>query len=284
VALFFRSSRWLLLFWLLGEACLLVSCRNASNHRSLSALFHQASAIPRATITIPRSQMLFTPFILVIQPGTRVSWQNRDGVAHTIVTTASSQAFLNPQAVRLSIPAGQTSTFAFMRPGLYDYFDPTQASWNRADRRVSARPGVPHYPLAMEGILWVQGPLTDLSSPVSNSIIPGHDEFSQDFIALPLAGTIIWHNADQDDHIIAPVPGWQAPINPLNPGQIVLKGTDAQPGGGTEKLTLSIPGLYYYYCPLHASVQSLWKRAQAHKDASEAPLPMEGFILVAARS
>jgi plastocyanin len=281
--MFFRFSRWLLVLLLSGGACLLVSCRSAYTHRSLSTLLPQVPAARITTIAIPRSQMLFTPFILAVQPGTRVNWQNEDSVVHIIVTTPDHTTFLNPQAVRLSVAAGKTIAFAFTRPGLYDYFDPTQANWNSANRRVSAHQGVPHYPLAMEGIIWVQGPLKDLSSPVINTIA-GRDEFSQDFTALPRGGTITWQNADQDKHIIAFVPGWQAPINPLNPGPIVLQGTHAQPGGGTERLTLTTPGLYYYYCPIHASVQSAWKRAQAHKDASEAPIPMEGFILVTDRS
>lgn len=263
---------------LVGTTLLLASCRGSHSNRSLS-LSRNPLVVPRATITIPRGQMLFTPFILVIRPGTRVTWQNEDIEVHNIATTVSSKAFLNPQAVRLSVPAGKSIAFAFTRPGLYNYFDPLQASWNGTDQRVAARKGVPHYPLAMEGIIWVQGAISGLPAEVTNTI-PGRDDFSQDFTALPRGGTITWQNTDMHMHSIAWVPGWEAPINPINPGPIEIKGTDAQPGGGSQRLTLSTPGLYYYYCPSHASVHNTWKRAQANKDASEAPIPMEGFILV----
>jgi plastocyanin len=273
-----RLSRLILLFALLAGALLLAGCRGSHGHSSLMVVRNPFVSL-RATVTIPRGQMLFSPYILVIRPGTRVTWQNEDTVVHTIVTTLSSKAFLNPQVVRLSVPPGKSIAFAFTKPGLYNYFDPTQADWNGLDQRVAAHKGVPNYPLAMEGIIWVQGPLGGLSSAVTNTI-PGRDDFSQDFTALPKGGTITWQNTDKDTHAIAWVPGWQAPINPVNPGPLEIKGTDAQPGGGSAKLTLTTPGLYYYYCPTHASVNPTWKRAQADKDASEAPIPMEGFLLV----
>jgi len=273
-----RLSRLILLFALLAGALLLAGCRGSHGNSSLTVVRNPFVPL-RATVTIPRGQMLFSPYILVIRPGTRVTWQNEDTVVHTIVTTLSSKAFLNPQVVRLSVPPGKSIAFAFTKPGLYNYFDPTQADWNGLDQRVAAHKGVPNYPLAMEGIIWVQGPLGGLPSAVTNTI-PGRDDFSQDFTALPKGGTITWRNTDKDTHAIAWVPGWQAPINPVNPGPLEIKGTDAQPGGGSAKLTLTTPGLYYYYCPTHASVNPTWKRAQADKDASEAPIPMEGFLLV----
>lgn len=274
-----RRIRCLLLLPLLAGTLLLAGCHGSQSNRSLSVLIHRAPAFPRATITIPRAQMLFTPFLLAIHPGTRVTWQNEDTVAHVIATTSSRKAFLNPQAFRLSVAAGRMIMFAFTRPGLYLYADPTQASWNSTDQRVSAHVGVPNYPLAMEGVIWVQGPVAGLSSSTTVTI-PGRDEFSPDVVAIPQGGSVTWRNADQDEHIVAPVPGWPAPINPVTLGPIVLKGTRARPGENTQQRTFSTPGLYYYYCPRHASIQHTWKRAQAHKDASQAPIPMEGLLLV----
>jgi hypothetical protein len=45
-------------------------------------------------------------------------------------------------------------------------------------------------------------------------------------------------------------------------------------------MVFSDPGLYYYYCSAHASINARWHRAVANTDASEFPIPMEGFILV----
>jgi len=57
--------------------------------------------------------------------------------------------------------------------------------------------------------------------------------------------------------------------------------TNAPPNGGTAAFTFHTPGLYYYFCAEHADINSTWHRASAHKDASEYPMPMEGFVLVA---
>lgn len=53
-----------------------------------------------------------------------------------------------------------------------------------------------------------------------------------------------------------------------------------KPGGETITIIFSKPGLYYYYCANHALVNKDWHRVQAFKQASEYPIPMEGFILV----
>jgi len=71
------------------------------------------------------------------------------------------------------------------------------------------------------------------------------------------------------------------PINPADIGPYQIKGTEAAPPtGATIAIPFTTPGLYYYYCSAHADVNVTWHRAQAHKDASEAPIPMEGFVLV----
>ncbi len=115
-------------------------------------------------VTIPQGQELFVPFILAVQPNTIVTWQNDDTISHTIMTTWDQSNFLNPQAFSLTAAAGQTVSFTFTRPGIYDYFDHAKARWVDADRRVKADARVPHFPLAMEGIIWVQGSIRGLPS------------------------------------------------------------------------------------------------------------------------
>jgi plastocyanin len=216
-----------------------------------------------------------------VQPNTIVTWQNNDTVSHTIMTTWDQSTFLNPQAFSLRAAAGQKISFTFTKPGLYDYFDNTRAKWVDADQRVKAYTGVPNFPLAMEGIIWVQGHMSGLPSSANNIIPGGKDAFTTDFIAIKQGGTVFWHNSDTDKHFVALVYGWSAPINAADVGPYQIKGTeDAPPTGATTAVTFTTPGLYYYYCSAHADVNLTWHRAQAHKDASEAPIPMEGFVLV----
>lgn len=260
-------------------ATLLTACGSPTTSTSHTSTLSTSPAT--ASVTIPQGKELFVPFILTVQPNTIVTWQNQDTVSHTIMTTWDQSNFLNPQAFSIMAPARQKVSFTFTKPGLYDYFDNTQAKWVDKDHRVEANKGVPNYPLSMEGVIWVQGPISDLPASAANLIPNGKDDFTTDFIAIAQGGTVSWHNADTDEHFITQVYGWSAPVNPSDLGVISLKGTDdASPKGGSTSVTFSQPGLYYYYCSAHADVNLSWHRAQADKDASEFPIPMEGFVLV----
>ena len=261
------------------SATFLVACGGSTSHRASTK--RASASIRIATITIPQGQELFAPFILTVQPNTVVTWQNNDRVSHTIMTTWDSTTSLNPQVFSLSAPAGQRATFTFIKPGVYDYFDNTQATWSETDQRVMAKKGVPNFPLAMEGIIWVQGPISGLPTSAGNGIPNGKDDFRTDFLAITQGGKVTWQNSDTDQHFISEVTGWSAPINTTDLGVIQIPGThDAPPHGGSTTIAFNKPGLYYYYCAAHASINTAWHRIQAHQDASEFPVPMEGFILV----
>ncbi len=274
----FKQQSFTLAVAVLG-ATLLMACGSS---RSSGPGTKSASPPPHtASVTIPQGQDLFTPFILPVQPNTMVTWQNNDTVSHTIMTTWDQSTFLNRQTFSLRVGAGQNVSFTFTKPGVYHYFDNTQASWDKKDERIKANTGVPNFPLAMEGVIWVQGHINGLPSSATNAIPKGKDAFIADFIAIAQGGTVSWHNGDTDKHFVALVDGWSAPINTADIGPYPIKGTDdAPPTGGTITVPFNAPGLYYYYCSAHADTNSTWHRAQAHKDASEAPIPMEGFVLV----
>lgn len=241
---------------------------------------------PLTTVTIPQGQDLFLPFILEVRPNTVVTWQNHDAVAHTFLTTPDQNSFLNLQAFSLHVaPEGQVQ-FKFVEPGLYHYYDPSLASWNRADARVAAKSSVPNYPLAMDGVIWVKGAISNLPSATSNRIPHGHDDFLTEFLAIT-PGSVSWHNFDTDSHFVALVPGWntsrspsQTDINPAEIGVNRIAGSDEVPGGDTITVIFSKPGLYYYYCVNHAHIDAATHRVEAFKMASEYPIPMEGFLLV----
>jgi plastocyanin len=258
---------------------LLVACGSASI--SETSMSNSAPTAHTASVAIPLGQELFDPFILVVQPGTRVTWQNNDSTDHTIASTPEHNSFLNPQVFSLAAASSQNVSLTFTKPGIYDYFDKTQAMWDATDQRVQANKNEPNFPLAMEGIIWVQGSLSSLPSVAANVIPSGKDDFTTDFLAIRRGGTVSWHNGDTDVHFVGQVTGWPTPINPVNIGNNQLNGTDATPPHGqTKTMTYSTPGLYYYYCSAHADVNMQWHRVQAHPNASEYPIPMEGFLLV----
>lgn len=232
-----------------------------------------------AMVTIPASQDVFSPFILAVQPQTTVTWLNSDTASHVIKTTPDMSSFLNPQPISMTVAAGQQATMTFTQPGVYDYYDSTKAVWNKKDHRVGADKGVPFFPLSMEGVIWVQGHIDGLPSTVKNGM-PGIDDFTQDFVAITAGGSVAWHNIDASLHVVSPVPGLSQPINPANIATTTVLGTRNIPGGETKMITFPTPGLYYYYCPPHASLNATFHRALALPKVTEFPIPMEGFVLV----
>ena len=256
-----------------------ILARHALNAFSQS-LSHTRISPQHASITLPRGQELFVPFLLVVPRDTIVTWQNEDTVTHRFTTTPQKNAFLNPQTFSFRVPAGGQAQFTFSRPGLYHYYDTGMSTWNLTLERVAAHKGTPHFPLAMDGIIWVQGPLNNLPTNASNHIPKGHDEFASEFVAISQPGTVTWHNFDEDPHFVGLVAGWPAPINPTDIGLYRFAGTDDVPGGASNSVLFDIPGLYYYYCRNHDQVDPLTHRARALPMASEYPIPMEGFVLV----
>lgn len=239
-----------------------------------------AQAAGSGVVRIPAGQAIFAPFVLAVRSHATVTWTNADTMPHTITTTPDRSAYLNPVALSLVVPAGKSASFTFTTPGVYDYYDPAEAVWNADEHRVAAKQGVHGYPLAMEGVIWVQGPIAGVPSTATNPI-PGKDEFTSDFLAVRQGGTVAWYNADTDAHDIALVPGWGGAINPAAATPGLVDGGDAvPPNGQTKTTTYPTPGLYYYYCSLHASIDPTWHRAVALPTATERPLPMETFVLV----
>jgi plastocyanin len=232
-------------------------------------------------VTIPAGQDIFDPYILPVQPATTITWHNADTVAHTIVTTPVSNTYLNPQAFDLTVGPGQDVTFTPTLPGVYQYYDKTQADWAPAYGRPHAHQGVPHYPMSMEGIIWVQGAIPGLPLAVQNSVVHLKDQIATFVVAVHVGGTVSWTNHDTDAHFFQTVLGWDAPINPVEVGIDNLLGEDAMPPNGqTRTITFTTPGLYYYFCFTHATLDPVLLRVYARQMASEFPMSMDGFVLV----
>ena len=236
------------------------------------------------TITVAPNG-LFAPFILVVDANATVKWANQDSVTHAIKTTPDTLSFLNPEVLNLLAPAGGKALFTFTKPGIYHYYDDSQATWNDTDNRVSAN-SLTTYPLAMEGIVWVRGALRGIPATVTNLLGAQSDEYADEFVAITTGGTVTWKNPNTNTQAIDVVTGWKPPINPAATiSQMTLKGTtDAPPNGASKTLKFTTPGLYYYYCALRASIDPTSHRAEAHDEttggSSEYPIAMEGFVLV----
>jgi len=244
-----------------------------------------AAVQPEITIQTGQS---FAPFILTIQPNSTVKFTNKDTAAHNIKSTpATDPAYLNLDPINLTVAAGASQTQKFTKPGVYDYYDDALGTWDTTDSRVKANDGIPTFPEAVEGIIYVQGNISGLPATATNSVISGKDDFEKDFVAISKGGTVSWHNNDTDKHYVQEATGWTGQINPAKIALLTIKGTaDAAPDGETQTHTFDTPGLYYYFCTAHADVDTTNHRVKSHgmtatqTAASEYPIPMEGFVLV----
>lgn len=252
-----------------------------SQHGLMSATTSNSVAESSTTITLPQGQDQFEPFILAVQVNTVVAWKNEDAATHVFGTTPQHSSFLNPQTFSFQVNPGGEVIFHFTVPGIYHYYETGEDSWNATFSRVEALKGLRHYPLSMEGIIWVQGPLSGLPRSAINFAVQGHDMFATEFIAIATNSAVTWHNLGEDPHFVGLVAGWSAPINPVDIGLYRIAGTNDIPGGDSITALFSHPGLYYYYCRNHDGVDALTHRAQPHAMASDYPIPMEGFVLVA---
>lgn len=253
-------------------------------HVSYAVPIKHTTKAQLTTVTIPPSQDLFEPFILPVSLHTTVTWKNNDTVTHVFMTTPDQHTFLNPQAFFLTVPAGKSVSFTFTHAGLYHYYEKNLNTWNTRFARVAAHKGVPRYPLAMDGVIWVEGPISNLPAATLNHVPLNHDEFAYEFVAINQSGSVTWHNFDEDPHFIGLVPGWTDPINPTDIGLYRISGTNDVPGGTSVTVIFNKPGLYYYYCRAHDHFDPSSYRALALTKGSDYPLPMDGFVLVVGNS
>jgi plastocyanin len=254
------------------------------SHTSYAVPTKHTTKAQLTTVTIPPSQDLFEPFILPVPLHTTVTWKNNDTVTHLFTTTPDQLTFLNPQVFSFTVPAGKSVNFTFTHAGLYHYYEKNLSTWNTRFARVAARKGVPHYPLAMDGVIWVEGPISHLPDATLNQVPLKHDELAYEFVAINQFGSVTWHNFDTDPHFIGLVPGWTTPINPTRIGLYRISGTNDVLGGASATVIFNKPGLYYYYCRSHDHFDPSSYRALAVTTASEYPLPMDGFVLVVGNS
>lgn len=107
-----QSVRYSLCVLLLITACFLSGC--ISDDGNLAA---RAPEPPIVTDLIIIGKMTFNPDMMVITPGTTVTWINEDSVPHTVVSDPGSDlSFSSPELKR-----DDTFSFTFEKRGTYLY-------------------------------------------------------------------------------------------------------------------------------------------------------------------
>jgi plastocyanin len=75
----------------------------------------QVAATSPSTVTI--DNFAFAPAILLIAPGTKVVWDNKDEEPHTVTSADGGMMFKSP-----ALDTDDKFSFTFGKPGTYKYF------------------------------------------------------------------------------------------------------------------------------------------------------------------
>ena len=75
----------------------------------------KARAVTSKSVTVEMRSLMFSPQGIKVQPGTTVTWVNKDEVVHNVRQVEG--AFLSPDEMK----SGESFSFTFDRPGTYRY-------------------------------------------------------------------------------------------------------------------------------------------------------------------
>jgi plastocyanin len=209
------------------------------------------------------------PFVLTASPGDTVVWRNDDIRTHRIAA-AVEPAGVEGSQFPMTLGPGEARRMTPVRAGVYDLYGADAATFDPILGRVVANRGEPPYPIPMEQILVVMGPGFAPAPKKGATVIAPGDVF-QPYVTVVRAGsTVTFRNEDTDPHIVAAAPN---SANRL-PKTVVL------PGGGSASLTFPTPGVFQYYCSLHATYRAAYQRAAAIRRSDRYPTAMDGVVVV----
>jgi plastocyanin len=215
-----------------------------------------------ATVTIPHADR-FEPFVVEVNAGATVTWRNQDTDAHTVVAMPT-----DPVDFRLTVRSGESASFSFAQAGVYGYYCDIHSAYDSATGLVKADKGTDAYPISMYGIILVVDSSLAVAGGHDKVVVPGADRFQPLATVVHARTTVGWTNTDTDPHSIFSPPGTTQVLNLV-----------ARPGK-TSDFAFQTPGVYTYYCNIHAQWNGDLHRVQALSGSSEYPAAMEGVVFV----
>ena len=88
---------------------------------AVAAVAAAALARPRparaATEAADIDNFTFSPAMMTVAPGTKVTWTNHDDIPHTVTSSADTPVFNSPP-----LDTGDAFSFTFDSPGTFGYF------------------------------------------------------------------------------------------------------------------------------------------------------------------
>jgi len=211
----------------------------------------------------------FAQPVIVVHAGDTVTWINDDSVKHSVVSFPGL-----PVDFHLELDAGKSGTFKFDQPGVYRYYSDQQATYDEMMDDAKADDGTGVYPAPMRGAVVVLDGNDSLPASSSATIdIPGDTmNFTPWALVVKAGDTVTWTNHDDDMmHMVSSVPDHAAATIP----PITLPAAT-----GTGTFTFTQAGVYYYYCPVHASYDADEGILYPLESYGMFPYLMDGIVIV----
>ena len=179
-----------------------------------------------------------------------------------------------PQPADVRIARGHPVALALSAPGVYLLYDALTTRFDPQFGQVVARADAPHFPLpAYAAVLVTDGaggavPLTTTEVTVTDTAMT----FQPWSVVCRAGAALRFTNDDMDPHVLMPVPapGRHAPF----------RGVPLPAHGGRATVRLDAPGLYHYYCPLHARYRRAEFTFEPLRTYGSFPFVMDGLIAV----
>jgi len=207
------------------------------------------------TVTIPGDY--YSPAVLVINAGDTVTFVNKDTDPH--VTTSVPGA---PEAFTIANAAGKSQFYKFTKPGIYQYYCLTHATYDAKLRRVVAHKDADTFPIAMEGLIVVKGPGLVGASEASLTFADG--DLAPNVAVIKAGGKVTWTNDGKDRVLV---------FHEGGPGKLAL------PAGKSGTATFAKPGVYLFYDSNAATMDEETELAKAKPGTKVFPVSMQGFVV-----
>lgn len=214
-----------------------------------------------ATYTVTSPGDYFMPRTLSVNVGDTVIFNNTDTDAHTIISVPDA-----PDQIELALESGKQGSFTFTKPGIYHYYCSLHAGYDADTTMIKAVTTADVFPAAMEGVIVVNG--AGFTAGNSVTVTTPGDLFTPYAAVVKAGGTVTFNNTDTDVHTVQTVAGAPEAVT------LEIK------GGDKATFTFTKPGVYEYYCTVHAAWDDTLKEAKAVKTADIYPESMAGYIIV----
>lgn len=180
-----------------------------------------------------------------------------------------------PRSIIRSIGPGQALALRLAEPGLYLFYDALTTLFDPRFGQVAARSGSANFPMpAYAAVLLTDRDGGGVALTAPQVSIPDTTMTFQPWAVVCAAGAPVrFTNNDMDPHVVVPAPGAAGSHPPF--GALPLPAH-----GGTGTVRLERPGLYHYYCPLHARYRPADDTFEPLKTFASFPIVMDGMIAV----